>query len=368
MSSLSGVPITSPSLSSMLPWTQSPLIVGAPMRLISLPPLALAISRASGFGFIGAGTDLSTLSMHLAQTRESLSNRPIAQSDPSFLPVGVGILCHSASLSLFHDAMTEQQTSIRPPAAIWLFAPHHPEDLKAWVDVVRTSFPRNTPQIWIQVGSVVEAVASCVATTPDVLVIQGGDAGGHGLERSAGLMSLFPEVADTLQECHEEGKLPKIPYLVATGGVSDGRGAAAAITLGADAVCIGTNYLASHEAEIAEGYKREIVRASDGGQNTVRTRLYDSLRGTHGWPARFNGRSVINRSYEDSLAGVEHHENKSMYEQAIDHPQGWGPEGRLTTYAGTAVGLVREVRSAADITNEIRAACSERLHHVMPKL
>ena len=65
-------------------------------------------------------------------------------------------------------------------------------------------------------------------TKPDVLCIQGADAGGHGFERGAGIISLVPEVFDTLAR---EG-FSHIP-LVASGGIVDGRGVAAALTLGA---------------------------------------------------------------------------------------------------------------------------------------
>ena len=352
----------------IFPWSKTPLIVGAPMRMISLAPLAVAISRAGGLGFIGAGTDLSTLSKHLADARHLLNIEPIARCNTRVLPVGIGIICHSACLSTFRSALADPATSTRPPAAIWLFAPREPTDLKAWVDVVRTTFPQTTPQIWVQAGSVVEAISSCIATDADVLVVQGIDAGGHGLAQGAGLVSLLPEVSDALQKAKANGEIIRVPSLVAAGGIVDGRSAAASIILGANAICMGTIYLTSHEAEIAIGYKREVIRASDGGQSTVRTRLYDSLRGTYGWPVRFNGRGVINRSYEDSLAGLAEAENKSLYEKAPNQTQGFGPEGRLTTYAGTAVGLVQDIRGAADITEHVRTECCKRLNSVKARI
>jgi nitronate monooxygenase len=65
-----------------------------------------------------------------------------------------------------------------------------------------------------------------------------------------------------------------MPLLMAAGGIVKGKGVAAAM---------GTRFLASAEANIAAGYRDEVVRASDGGQNTVRMKIYDSLRGTIGW-------------------------------------------------------------------------------------
>jgi nitronate monooxygenase len=69
-----------------------------------------------------------------------------------------------------------------------------------------------------------------------------------------------------------------------------GRGVAAALVLGAAGITIGTRFLASAEANIAAGYRDEVVRALDGGQNTIRTKIYDSLRRAIGWSQGYNAR------------------------------------------------------------------------------
>ena len=70
----------------------------------------------------------------------------------------------------------------------------------------------------------------------DVLVAQGGEAGGHG----TGIRSTFtlvPEVADLVARTRPE------VLVLAAGGVADGRGLAAALTLGADGVLVGTRFV-----------------------------------------------------------------------------------------------------------------------------
>lgn len=62
----------------------------------------------------------------------------------------------------------------------------------------------------------------------DVIVVQGTDAGGHGWERGAGLITLLPEIVDLLKSRGMEGKVP----LIAAGGIMDGRGVVAAFALG----------------------------------------------------------------------------------------------------------------------------------------
>ncbi|KAK5138961.1 hypothetical protein LTR04_004027, partial [Oleoguttula sp. CCFEE 6159] len=187
---------------------------------------------------------------------------------------------------------------------------------------------------------------------PDVLVVQGSDAGGHGLERGAGVVSLLPEVGDTLKKhCAAQ----KLPALMAAGGIVEGRGVAASLVLGADGVVMGTRYLAAEEADISKGYSDEVLRASDGGANTVRSKVYDSLRGTTDWPEGYNGRGIINQSYHDSISGMDLEKNKGLYAKALETGDaGWGVQGRLTTYAGTGVGLVTEMQSAKQITEEVR--------------
>ena len=96
----------------------------------------------------------------------------------------------------------------------------------------------------------------------DLLVAQGAEAGGHLVGR-APIMSLLPAVVDAANG------LP----VAAAGGIADGRGLAAALALGAEAVWIGTRFVASREVELHAGYKDRIVTA--GAEDLVETRLFD---------------------------------------------------------------------------------------------
>lgn len=202
--------------------------------------------------------------------------------------------------------------------------------------------------MWVQVGSVAQAVEVAKTTKPDVLVLQGSDAGGHGLARSASVISLVPEVIDALAE--ERLRIP----VIAAGGISEGRGVAAALALGASGVALGTRFLACKEATIAKGYQDEVVRVHDGGVSTVRSKLYDALRGIVDWPKAYDGRGVANRSYLDAQSGMPDEQNRELYQEEMRKgDDGWGAEGRMTTYAGTGVGLVTGVKSAEEIIKEI---------------
>jgi nitronate monooxygenase len=70
----------------------------------------------------------------------------------------------------------------------------------------------------------------------------------------------------------------------------------------------------------------------------------------------------MNRSWQDAEAGMEDEENVRLYKLEMEKgDEGWGPEGRMTTYAGTGIGLVKEVKPAAEIVAELREGASRIL-------
>lgn len=342
------------------PWLTSPAIICAPMRAIALPPLAVAVSAAGGLGLIGAGSDLSNLDTWLSETTDLIAaHHPHLQqlyTRTGVLPVGFGIFNWAAEseIELAVQAARKWKVSV-----VWLYGAHGNEEYAKWAARFRDAGAR----VWVQVGSVADAVevVGLCGRDLDVLVVQGTDAGGHGLAAGAGVVALLPEVRDALEQRDDAGHV----RVVAAGGIMDGRGVAAALALGADGVCLGTRFLASHEATITDGYRDEVVRASDGGVTTARTKVYDRLRGTTLWPERYNGRGVLNQSYHDHEKGVAFEENKRMYDEAMKvGDAGWGLAGRITTYAGTGVGLVKQVMGAAEIVREVQSQARAVLKNV----
>ncbi len=347
------------TLRTQYPWAHTPLIVSAPMRLIASSPLAFAVSQAGGLGFLGAGTDVSTLSNLLSEATTAVRSCPIPKTPEGILPIGVGFICWGADLP---NALSSIKSAPLKPVAVWLFAPQDPEQLVEWVEGIRKISEKT--KIWVQVGTVASALEVARTCKPDVLVIQGADAGGHGLAQSSSLISLLPECADALKS-NGFGQIP----LIATGGIADGRGVAAALKLGANGVCMGTRFLASPEAAISDGYRKAVVDASDGGVATARTTVYDKVRGTDGWPKTYNGRGVLNLSFWDSEKGMSAEENARLYSEAMKlGDKGWGEKGRMTTYAGTAVGLVRKVMPAGEIVQEVLRDALERSAEVYSRL
>ena len=104
--------------------------------------------------------------------------------------------------------------------------------------------------VWMQTVSDPHAAEVALAAGADVLIAQGGEAGGNG--GWIATMVLVPSVVDVA------GDVP----VIAAGGIADGRGIAAALMLGAQGACLGTRFLATREMSIADDWKHRIVAAS----------------------------------------------------------------------------------------------------------
>lgn len=325
------------------------------MRVFSGPALALAISESGGLGFIGPGAKTQDTARNLEETTELFKKALESSSSPfrnipktyDLLPVGVGFQLWGDDIEIASAAIQRFR-----PSAAWLYAPRNgQQDLDLWSSKLRAASP-NT-QIWVQIGTLAEVKELLQSSQrPDGIVVQGLEAGGHGHKNAIGLISLLPEVADAV-------KGSGIP-LFAAGGIADGRGAAAALCLGATGIVMGTRFLAAQEARISKGYQQEVVRASDGATNTVRTLLYNHLRGTTGWPEPYVPRGIVNKTWTDHQEGKSFDELKVLHDKAAAAgDSGWGPEGRLATYAGASIGLIHDVRKASDIVHDVRDSVLE---------
>lgn len=114
-----------------------------------------------------------------------------------------------------------------------------------------------------------------------------------------------------------------------------------------------TRFLAAKEAGIAKGWQNEIIRVKDGGTTTKRSTLCDRLKETVGWPEHYDGRAVVNKGHLDEEAGLSDAENVRLYKEELKRSdQIWGDHGRMVTYAGTGVGLIKGAKSAAEIVDE----------------
>jgi NAD(P)H-dependent flavin oxidoreductase YrpB (nitropropane dioxygenase family) len=165
----------------------------------------------------------------------------------------------------------------------------------------------------------------------DAVVAQGGEGGGH--TGTVGTFALLPQVVDAVSP------MP----VVAAGSISDGRGLAAALVFGCQAVWVGTRFLASNEASIAQWKKEAIVSATD--ESTVRSRSYT------GKPAR-----LIKNAWTEQWekGGVE--PLPMPLQGALISPLMNAIENRpdiQANAAGQGVGLIHEIKPAAAIVEDM---------------
>jgi nitronate monooxygenase len=196
--------------------------------------------------------------------------------------------------------------------------------------------------LWFAVATTVAEARAAEAAGADAIVAQGMEAGGHrGSFRAAdaeaqmvGLFALLPQIADAVAA-----------PVIATGGIGDARGVAAALLLGASAVQIGTGFLRCPEAKIHPAYAERLGR-TDAHETTV-TRAFTGRA----------GRGVANRYVQSCAAGeapapapypVQRGYTRPMREDALRS----GDTERMQMWAGQAARLA-QARPAGAVTQEL---------------
>jgi nitronate monooxygenase len=185
----------------------------------------------------------------------------------------------------------------------------------------------------------------------DVIAAQGAEAGGH---RSVGVKPRTPEHAaiGTMVLVPQVAQAVRVP-VVAAGGISNGRGLAAALTLGAQGVLMGTRFIATAEATAQEFHKQALV-AADSDDTT----LSDAFTGHY---ARFL-RNLYIEEYRASGAPVyppvlQQFASRDIVEAAAS--------GRIREfyplYAGQGVGMIDRVRPAAEIVRAVMDEAQDAL-------
>ncbi|KAI1174094.1 FMN-dependent 2-nitropropane dioxygenase [Nemania sp. FL0916] len=360
-------------MQNWFPGTAHPLIVSAPMAFVSTPKLATEVVRADGLGFIQGGRTFKPDSPEPAQLDEQLKlvTKLLEESQPQKrflskidgkLPIGVGFVLFSDCAATYFGTTTAPILARHRPAAVWLFAPgpDQPDTLRRVVDAIRTasasgSGSRWNPRVVVQVGTV-RAAREAAGLGADVIVAQGGDAGGHQFVQAAGIVSLVPEIRDMVRDEFPDKEIA----VWAAGGIADGRGVAAALALGAEGAVMGTRYMVAPETD-AEEYKRKALLAtSDGAATTVKSYVHDHVQGNWTWPAVYDARAIVHPSYRDDVAGMAIKENEARYKAA----KAKGDVDMMVTWSGTGVGLVRNALPAAEITETVRQEAVEVINQL----
>src|SRR5688572_9586347 len=167
----------------------------------------------------------------------------------------------------------------------------------------------------------------------DIVVAQGHEAGGH--TGRVGSFALTPQVVDAIAPT---------PVVVA-GGVGDGRGLAAALALGAQGVWVGTAFLATNEAHVLPVHKQHFVEMSE--EDTRISRLFSGKTLRHPYTEltddwERSGLKALPMGVQGTVS--------NKVQAAARHS---GRDDLLYQPAGQIVGLVKQIRPAADVLDEM---------------
>ncbi len=207
------------------------------------PQLACAVTRAGGIGAIGAGL---------------LPEPVVRQLVGAIQEANVGLFNVNFLTNFDHDAQARTCAEMGVPIVSFHWGHPKPGLIKVLRDAGCS--------IWEQVGTL-EQARRALGDGVEVLIPQGHEAGGHNFQGLSdapqGTFVLVPTMRDALGDD---------VLLLASGGIADGRGVAAALVLGADGVWVGTRLVATDEALAHPEHKRRLLAAT--GTDTVYSHIF----------------------------------------------------------------------------------------------
>ncbi len=286
---------------------EKPIIQGG-MAWVAESHLAAAVSEAGGFGLIGAANAPAEVVRNYIREAKELTDKPF----------GVNIMLLSPFADEIAQVVVEEGVK-----AVTTGAGNPEKYMKQWKEAD------------IKVIPVVASVAlakrmeRCGA---DAVIAEGTESGGH--IGQATTMTLVPQVVDAVS----------IP-VIAAGGIADGRGFAAAMMLGAEAVQMGTRFCVSDECVIHDKYKERILKAKD---------IDSEVTGrSHGHPVR-GLRNKMTREYlKLEAGGASFEELEKLTLGGLRKAVVEGDTDNGSVLAGQIAGMVSKRQSCREIIDEI---------------
>jgi enoyl-[acyl-carrier protein] reductase II len=278
------------------------------MAHIGTAELVSAVSNAGGLGIIGSGFYEPDWVRHQIRLTKQLTEKPF----------GINIHLASPFIQQVIDIVLEEQVAIVTTGA------GNPE----------SHIPR-----FKQAGIKVMPVTSSVTIAKrlesagvDAIVAAGMESGGQVGETAT--IVLVPQIVDSI----------RIP-VVAAGGIGDGRGLAAALTLGAQGIQMGTRFVCSTECIAHSRYKQKIIEADDSSTVVTRQIL--------GFPQRSLHNKLTDQFQELEKAGATK-EELELFDRgriSLGLIEGDIDDGYLL--AGQIAGLIKNIKPVKVIIEEI---------------
>ncbi|AVR45875.1 nitronate monooxygenase [Christiangramia fulva] len=285
-------------------------IIQAGMIWASGWKLASAVSNAGGLGIIGSGSMYPEVLREHIQKCKKATNKAFGVNVPMLYP----------QIEKIMEIIIEEEVKIVFTSA---------GNPKTW-----TSHLQNHGIKVVHVVSSLKFALKSEEAGVDAVVAEGFEAGGHNGRDETTTFTLIPMVKEKI----------KIP-LIAAGGIATGRGMLAAMVLGADAVQVGSRFVATPEASSHQKFKEKVVAAQEG--DTILT-LKELA------PVRL----IKNKFYEDILKLYTQTPTKDELIKLLGRArakkgmfEGDLEEGELEI--GQISGLIHEIKPAAEIVKEM---------------
>jgi enoyl-[acyl-carrier protein] reductase II len=284
-----------------------PIIQGG-MAWVAEYHLAAAVSEAGGLGIIGAGGAPASFVREQIQKAKELTTKPF----------GVNVMLMNPEADEIAKVIVEEGVKVVTTGA---------------------GNPGKYMAMWKEAGIKVIPVVASVGLAKmmerggaDAVVAEGTESGGH--IGSATTMTLVPQVVDAVS----------IP-VIAAGGIADGRGFAASIMLGADAVQMGTRFLVAKECVVHDNYKKKVMAAKD---------IDSEVTGrSNGHPVR-QIRNKLTREYlQMEKEGASFEEMEKLTLGSLRKAVVEGDVVNGTIMAGQIAGMVNKEQTCAEMIQEI---------------
>lgn len=284
-----------------------PIIQGG-MAWVAEYNLAAAVSKAGGLGIIGAGGAPAEFVREQIRKVKEITEKPF----------GVNLMLMNPEADAIAKVIVEEGVKV-----VTTGAGNPGKYLAMWKEAE------------VKVVPVVASVAMArmmERAGADAVVAEGTESGGH--IGAATTMTLVPQVVDAVQ----------IP-VIAAGGIADGRGFAAAMMLGAEAVQMGTRFIVAKESIVHENYKKKVIDAKDIDSEVTGT--------SHGHPVR-QLRNQMTREYlKKEKAGAPFEELEQLTLGALRKAVVEGDVVNGTLMAGQIAGLVHSEQTCEEMIREI---------------
>ncbi len=306
---------------------EKPIICG-PMAWISTAPLVGAVSNAGGLGILGVGfATTEFVEQQIKETREITDK-----------PFGINVVMIPEML----DHVTAIVQKEKPPVV------YADTLLGLDYDMCKKYF-----DLWHEAGAKIIVKASVIADAVvaekagvDAVVVKGWEGGGHITFEASTV--LIPQAADLLS----------IP-VIGSGGIADGRGMAAAIALGAEAIEMGTVFMAAEETTIHPNAKQAVVDAQDFESVVTGTCTGEPCRQIKNALSDKMLELEANYSYEEAKEKLQDIATSSLKNAMMN-----GDTENGAVMAGQIAPLIKEIKPAQQIIDETLEGCKKTIQQM----